>query len=374
MKNKNISASALLIGTIIGAGIFGLPFAIAQTGLVVGLIYIAIFGSLMMVLMHMYRDIIERSDDDKHMPGHARTYLGPLGGHVMAIALIGSNIGAMLAYLIGIGEFSVTLLQSSLGGSMAVYGTIFFILGSIAILGGLTIITRIEKYMVILIMAIVAFIFVVGVPEISGQNLSQINISQAAFPFGVVLFAFGGVAALPEMKKTVGKNGSLKSPINIAVTTAAMIYMIFSIAVIGISGVETSQEAMRGLIPFLGTEIIYVGAILGIVTMATSFLTLGLIIKDVLIKDYKIHPFIAWAITCLVPYALFLSGITDFIAVLSFVGSLAGGIIGILILFMFIKSRKIASQKITHPVRVPLPIIILLFILFFTATFYQIIF
>lgn len=373
MKKTKFSATAILIGTVIGAGIFGLPYAISKPGLSAGLIYIAVFGILFALLLNMFGEVIERTKAEMQVSGYAKKYLGRWGGAMMTFAIIGSSLGAMLAYIIGVGEFSMTLIGNTIGGSVVLYGTIFFIISSIIILKGVSIIAAIEQYMVFIIIGIVIAIFVIGLPEISASNLSFIDVSNSIFPLGVVFFAFGGVSALPEMKKVLKKQ-SLKPSVNNAMLVCSIVYTIFVIAVVGVSGQETTKEAMRGLIPFLGSKIIYIGAILGIITMTTSFLTIGLIVKEVFIKDYKINPIIAWLVTCLSPYVLFLVGVKDFISVLSVVGSVSGGVIGILIVSMFITAKKKGDKKITQKMNVPLPIIILLYMLFVIGTFSEFIF
>ena len=54
MNNTFIKSIAILIGTTIGAGVFGVPYAIAQIGFIPGLVYLLVIGGLMILLNLMY--------------------------------------------------------------------------------------------------------------------------------------------------------------------------------------------------------------------------------------------------------------------------------------------------------------------------------
>jgi len=52
--NKNsIFALSILIGTIVGAGIFGFPYVVSKSGVLTALFYFVILGG-MMILLHLF--------------------------------------------------------------------------------------------------------------------------------------------------------------------------------------------------------------------------------------------------------------------------------------------------------------------------------
>jgi hypothetical protein len=93
----------------------------------------------------------------------------------------------------------------------------------------------------------------------------------------------------------------------------------------------------------LGEDTVSLALLFGILTTFTSFIALGLTLKNVLNYDLKINKNLAWLITCFVPLALFLAGIKSFIPVISFVGAVMLGIDGILILLMY-RRANLKSQ------------------------------
>ena len=80
-------------------------------------------------------------------------------------------------------------------------------------------------------------------------------------------------------------------------------------------------------------------------TMFTSFLTLGLALKEVYHYDYKINLHYSWALTCLIPLIVFFIGHTGFVQILGISGSFAGGVAGILFALMFWKAKKLGNRK-----------------------------
>jgi len=54
-------AIALLVGTIIGAGIFGIPYVIAQAGFLTGLITLGVLGTAVIILYLYLGEVILRT-------------------------------------------------------------------------------------------------------------------------------------------------------------------------------------------------------------------------------------------------------------------------------------------------------------------------
>jgi len=80
------------------------------------------------------------------------------------------------------------------------------------------------------------------------------------------------------------------------------------------------------------------GAVFGLLAVATSFLTIGENVKDQFRFDFKLSKFAAWATAIGLPLVAYLIGARDFIGVLGFVGAVFGVIDGALIALM---ARKV---------------------------------
>ena len=166
----------------------------------------------------------------------------------------------------------------------------------------------------------------------------------------------------------------LRKAIIIGTLIPFVVYLLFMIAVVGVTGINTSEIATIGLGQKLGEVMVLLGNLLPIFTMSTSFFILGLALKWMFHYDYKMPNSLAWAITCFVPLALFLIGARSFISVIGITGAIAGGMEGIL-LVAIAKSAKTKGQvKPEYKIGLPLILEIALIILFAAGIAYQFIF
>lgn len=321
----------------------------------------------------MFAEVVSRTEGDHQMSGYAGTYLGKWGKGLMTFAVLFGNFGAILVYMIGIGDFGFELLGDSLGGTPFLYSSLFFIIASIAILVGLGVVVTFERIMIVMILIIVGLFVALGAPEVQVQNLVYTDFSNILVPYGVLLFAFGGVSAIPEMRRYTKGSKDLPYGILIGTGFAFVVYVLFATSVVGITGTNTSEEAIMGLSQYLGPGIVALGALLGVFTMGTSFLTLGIITKNILVKDYSLHPVLAWVITCFVPYAIYMLGLTSFIQVIAIVGSVTGGLFGIMVIAMFVKARKNGKKSPQFNVWVPKFVVYGLILVFALGIFSEVV-
>ena len=96
--SKIIEALGLLLGMIIGAGLFALPYSFSKSGVLAGsLIFVGVF--LISWLMHLLFSAIIYSTPGKHrFPGYIKIHLGDGASQIAFIFSILSAYGAMLAY------------------------------------------------------------------------------------------------------------------------------------------------------------------------------------------------------------------------------------------------------------------------------------
>ena len=114
-KKSYYEAIATLIGVVIGAGIIGIPYVFAQAGIVAGIINLAMLGLAITVLHLCLGEICLRTPGNHQLPGYARTYLGKWGGRLMALSMVITIYGAMIAYTLGEAvSLSETFLASGL--------------------------------------------------------------------------------------------------------------------------------------------------------------------------------------------------------------------------------------------------------------------
>lgn len=366
--NKTYQAVSSLIGTIIGVGIFALPFVVAKIGFWAGIFYLFFLGGLNLITNLIYGELILRTPGDHQLTGYVNIYLGKKGKVFATLALFLSLYGALLAYLIKIGEFLTLIFK----GEPLVWSLIFFTIAFLIILLGIKTVAIFEGFSVFGLLLLILVLGFVGFPEINVLNFaSPTNLSYFFLPFGVILFALAGSSVIPEMEEILREEPqNLKKAIFWGSTIPVFIYLFFVIVVMGISGSATSDDAISGLIGYLPEWIIVLGAGIGVLAIITSYLTLGYVLEEVWFRDFKIKRPFSVVLASFPALFLFLVGAKSFVAVLEFSGAISGGIIGILILSAFEKAKKLGKREPVYIIKVPKLFLFLFYLIFFLGIFF----
>ena len=350
MTNENklwLRSVGTMIGGIIGIGIFGLPYAFAQVGFFAGLGLLILVGILLVMMQLLYAEVTIQTPGHRRLTGLAEKYLGKWWKVIVAITLFSVSWGAMMAYIIVAGEFLFTLLGPMIGGTPFIYSVAFMIIESLFLLAGLRKISGTETYVVILLLLLFGAIIFMGLPEIHFENLINFAPGKLSLAYGVVLFSIAGLGIIPEIHDLLGEKHEhrLRSIILVSMGVIIAVSALFSLAVVGVSGSSTSEEAIIGLGQALGPVVSVVGSLLGVITLVSIFVIIGVQVKDSLMFDFKIRPSLAWLITVSVPIILFLIGVREFISVISFTGAVFGAINAIIIILVFEKLRRTVCTR-----------------------------
>ncbi|OGZ19072.1 MAG: hypothetical protein A2175_01985 [Candidatus Nealsonbacteria bacterium RBG_13_42_11] len=342
MLKKFIYPIATLTGTIIGVGIFSLPYITSQVGIWTMTAYFLILGFFVLLIHYFYADVALATPDFLRLPGYAKIHLGNWAKNLASLTLVLGSIGSLLAYLIVGGEFLRGLLSDFFGGNVFFYTIFYFILGTIAILIGVKAVTRIEFWGLTLFLIALFFLFFKGFHLVRLENLftSSPDLKNIFLPFGPIIFSLWGATMIPEIEEIMIDNKkNLKKVVLISILISAVIYAIFTIFVLGISGGQTSESALTGLVGFLGKEVLMFGFLFGFLATFTSFIAVGLNLKNTFHYDFKMHKILCWFLVCFIPLFLFLLGLQSFITVISLVGGVLLIIEVILILLMYQKIK-----------------------------------
>lgn len=357
--NSFTLALSTLVGTIIGAGIFGIPFAMVQSGIVPGLFYLFLLGAIICLLHLFFGEVCLRTSGKHRLVGYAAIYLGKRGKVVATLTLLFVLIGTLLAYLILVGEFSEIVFGSFIPFSPTIFTVVFSVCAFFLVLSGRQLITKIEFFTNILFIGAIATLVVLALPHMKNFEVPLFDVSSISnlfLPFGVLLFAFAGFEAVPEVMSFLRDRNARTKLDNIIIWSSVIVgafFLLFALVVIGVSGLATSPDAFSGLVPFLGQNIIAFGALIGIVIIADSFLVIGNYLKNSLRHDFQ-FPYVPAALVALgVPLALFLLGFREFISVVGVVGGVMGAAEGILVILMFRKAKTMGDRTPEYQIHVP---------------------
>lgn len=377
MKKKFLLSLSVLIGTIVGAGMFGIPYVVSKSGIIPGFFYLLFLGIIALLLHLFFGEIFLRTKDNLRLPGLADKYLNPKTKFIVAFSTIFGIIGTLLAYIIIGGDFLKIVLSPFLSLPDVYFNLIFWMFLSYFIFRGLKTISIVELIMNCALFLSLFFILFIALPKVDLHNFSIFNGKNIFLPYGVILFSFIGWTAIPSLFEILKTSQERKKGKNIIILSSLVVfilYILFAIAIVGISGANTSTDALSGILPFIGDKIITIGAIFGMLAVATSFLIIGNYLKDVLSHDYKIPHWLSALIACLAPLAFFLIGFREFITVIGVVGTVVGAIEGILIVIIYKKAKKLGDKEPEYKLRIPAFFLHLLILIFILGAISQLIF
>lgn len=370
------AATAVLVGTAIGAGIFALPFAVSQTTFLIGTLFIVGIGLITILTLLAYAEVVLRTGGIHQFPGYVQRYLGPRSRWIAVLTMVFGMYSALLAYMIEVGHFLSVLLQPVFGGSEQFYSIVFWFVCSVCIITGLQFIGKLEVAIVIGLLFAFAGFFFIGIPSIQIEYIRSTVHTSWLIPYGVILFAFGSASAIPEMRRLLIVKDRLRqmpTAIWCAMALTTLVYWSFAYFVIGISGPETTESAVVGLGGILGRPIIIIGSLFGILAMGSSFLIGGIALKQMYQYDFKLQPIMAYGLTLLIPLAIFSVGALTFVQVIEIAGVVTGGFQGILIWQMYRHARAHSNRVPEFSLHFPSLVIYLLQGVFCIGIFYQVI-
>jgi len=374
--HKSWMAVATMVGTIVGAGILGIPYVIAKAGFFYGLLLIAGIGISFIFLNLFAGEIILRTKEQHQLTGYAEKYLGKKGKKILTISLLISIYGALTAYLIGEGATLHAIFGFS---SPLIYSIVFFIVATTIIYHGMKATGKAELILIALLLVTVILIGVFSYNQIQTKNFSSFDYHYLFLPYGVILFALMGLPALPEVQEVLGKEKKkMKKVILLGSIIPIVLYLLFTVVIIGIVGedhfdllepndrIATIALKMYSL-PLLGTF----ANMLAVLAMFTSFLSLGTALTEIYRYDYGFSKAIAFLLTFSIPLIIFFFQLTSFIAILGVTGAVAGGIDAILIIIMYWKAKILGERKPEYQLAKHKLLGIVLILMFAVGILYQ---
>ncbi|MEK9157978.1 MAG: aromatic amino acid transport family protein [Patescibacteria group bacterium] len=368
---KFFLASALLAGSMVGVGIFGLPYAFAQAGFWTSMALLILITLATLVVDFMYGEVILRTHAKHQLIGYAKVYLNPIFQKLLLFSIVLLGYVGLLAYIIISGDFLNTLLSPFFYTPISTYSILFAVALSVAVLRGLKTVSFIELFFCCLFVVIVGLIFVTGVPAIDTTNFLGFEKANLGLPYGILLFAFGGLIAVPIQRQLlVGREKELRPAIGFAVLFVALLYIVFTTVVVGISGTATTADAVSGLYQFLGSKITILSSLFGIFAITTSFLMLASALINTFHLDFGIRRFNAWLITVVPPLVLFFAGIRSFIGVISLAGGVALALEQILVIFLYARAKSHGDRVPEYSLNIPAWLLYTLILVFTTGIFY----
>ncbi len=347
-KIKIFYGLATFVGTVIGVGMFSLPYLAAQTSFVTLVVYLLIFGGAMILLQLAYGEVVLATRGYHELSGYAGLYLGKVWRPITLIVQVLSLTGSSIAYLVVGGEFLWLLLGPVLGGYHLLYILLYFALGSAIVFIGLKSLAKSELIITGLMMILVVVFFAAAWTKIDLATLIMPvkNWSNILWPYGGVLFALSGATIIPEVVEiTGGQRRHLKQILIGGTLLAVAIYIMFVASVFGLTGAQTAPDALSAIGQFFSPAI-FVGALLfGLLATFTSYIAGMSVIRQSLIEDWRVGSLHSWLAASFPALICYLAGLQNFIGIVSFVGAVGLAFSSFIIFLLYWKVRNGAGQK-----------------------------
>ena len=321
-----IEGIALIVGTLVGAGILSLPYAASKVGLIPAM---GILVGVMLLMLFTALIVLKLSAEmgGAQMSTIAQKTLGKAGGWIMFISIMIMGFGAFLAYISGIGSIFTVLF-----GMNEIFGAIvFWALASYVIFKGLEASGKTELIMSMALLTV--FIVVTGmlVPHARLENALYIDFGGIVSIIGVVIFAFGAHTIIPDVYRGIGSYKKTKKVVIFAFLIPAAIYAVFMIIFLMAFGKNTPEIATQGLESIYNEMGKIIGNALPLIAITTSYIGLGLAQQSNSKEFLKLKKPVAWALTVVPPILVYLAGVRNFADVLSFAGN-TGDLVAFIIL------------------------------------------
>jgi hypothetical protein len=358
-----IASAGILASLIIGAGMFSLPNVFVRSGLLYGLIALGFFTWVSGSLNSRYAEIINEGGQGKRFAGYARKHFGKKG-YILGLLFTLGGIAISLTIYLSLAPSFFSLIFPSIPETVFVF--IFWAFGTlIAFLGtkrGSSTSLLVFSAMTVAIGLFAVFALIKGdagnivaAPLFEPKNL--------LLPFGPLLFSLSGRSALSSIRdRYTEKEYSLakfKKAIRFGVIIPAVIYAVFILMIIALSGGGVTPDAVTGLTALPSWALAAMG-VLGILTIIDSYALIGLEFSGILSKDANMPKWFSYLLFAAIPLIIYFLVSGDFLTLVGIGGGIFLAAESIMVIFM---RRKIFGKKISD---------IALIVVFLAGIIYQI--
>lgn len=327
-----LRAFLVMVGTIIGAGIFGLPAAFARVGFIPGTV-LFFFLALVVTATHLIMaEQLLATGERERLAGLARRGLGEFAYEVTSLTYPLGILAANFAYIILGGEF-LAVMASGLGVQLpiALWQIAFWAGGALTVMFGLKMVARVESYATAALLLVIGGVLLLALPLIDMRQVATASWHDWHLPFGVFLFSLSGMSVVGEVvEMTTRRRRDTYLALIAGTLLSALVSWGFGVALFLAAHGDPIRNA-ADMVSVLPSHAAWIVPLLGFLAVATSYITTAQDLRVTFEYDHKWKPYVALAAALLTPLALLAVLSRDFLAIIGFIGSVFIGINGVVI-------------------------------------------
>ncbi len=305
-----------MLGTVIGAGIFSLPFALQRSGIVLFVTLLVIVGYVMVRVNIFVYEIVTHTRAKHQIPGYISLILGPGWGRVALYMMMFATGGSLVAFAFLGGTFIAQLLPiSEQLGTM-----LFYTFATAVILLAGTKLEAVDMVFTGIKMSLLAVIVLAMIVVLPFET-AKVPFT-ATDPFsvlGAILFAYTGFST----SAVLHRGAMTKKSIHVAQLVTFVTYLLFSL--VAYFFIDFTSFAL----PNRQLDLLF--NLAGVFVVLTPYLVISMIGRETLIKDVRFHERTAIGVMAFVPFLFILFRIGSFLEVLSFTGGVFIAAVGMMI-------------------------------------------
>jgi amino acid permease len=336
MSNE-VKSFFIIVSTIIGLGVFALPYTFSKSGYFFFLWLIFWFFAFF-ILHLIWGEILFQSKENHNLPGLTAIYLHPKLKNLVWFSDFFGLLGVFLVYFIALVKFWQLIFPNI---NPLILKLIFAVFNIYFIAKDMLLFSKLETILGLTIIFIFIFISFSLLPNFNFDNIAQVltNNEKPLLPYGLILFALSGTSALPIVYDLLGKNKKSYFKVNFySLFFIVLLYLTYAFSLVGALGNQVSEESLQSLVPYLPKLFLIAAVIL--VTINITFVDMAFYLKRGLIFDY--HFSNRWAnwLLALIIFSLAFWQSTEIIPLVDFISSVFLGFNLLITCLIYLKLKK----------------------------------